>query len=77
MKFRPMICPQCHKMAYGTVELIRGVALMTPHKEPGKRTTFEYDGETQVDWDSQQTIGLGNEVLLTCLEGHEWHARQF
>lgn len=41
MKFRPMICPQCHKIAHGTVELLKGVALMTPKKYPGQRTSFE------------------------------------
>lgn len=47
MKFRPMICPQCHKIAHGTVELLKGVALMTPKKYPGQRTSFEYDGENR------------------------------
>lgn len=78
MKFRPMICPQCHKIAHGTVELLKGVALMTPKKYPGQRTSFEYDGETEIDWDSQRTaVSPGFGVILTCNEGHEWPARQF
>lgn len=71
MRMNPWKCPECGQAARGTVEVIRGLALLI-FDEQGEA---DYEGETKVDWDSQTSLvdarGL---VTLECPRGHQWPA---
>ena len=71
MRFKPWKCPECDEAAAGTVELIRGLALLM-FDEQGDA---DYEGETKVDWDSQTSLpDAHNQVTLECPNGHQWQA---
>jgi len=54
------------------VVILAGIALLETEDEE----SFDWIGETDLNWDSQETIrGSGDRVLLTCDEGHEWLAQ--
>lgn len=63
MKLVTPNCPRCGRPAKGTLENILGIALINIEKDG----TFEYSGETDVDWDCQETAldDHGN-VMLVC-----------
>ena len=52
MRFSPWKCPECDQAARGTVEIIRGLALLLFDEQDNA----EYEGETKIDWDSQVTL---------------------
>ena len=71
MRFNPWKCPECDQTATGTVELIRGLALLM-FDEQGDA---DYEGETKVDWDSQTSLlDARDQVTLECPNGHQWQA---
>lgn len=78
MKFDPIKCPHCGEVARGSIETVTGVALFTGPDEKGE---VEYAGETDIDWNTQETIidedadGDPVGVILSCPNGHEWTAR--
>ena len=65
-------CPECGHPATATLERIPGWAILLP---PDAKGNFEYEGETKVDWNWQDTVldknGL---VTLSCDNDHEWKA---
>lgn len=71
MKFDHAKCPQCGAGPNGILEHVFGTALLAVQKDG----SFDYAGETKIEWDSQETHktpeGL---VVLTCGE-HEWLAK--
>lgn len=65
-------CPTCHQPAIGSVERISGIAVFTAIEPDG---SVEYEGETRVDWDGQETRRGPNQLpLLTCGE-HQWESQ--
>ena len=71
MQFSPWKCPECDQAATGTVELIRGLALLI-FNEQGNA---DYEGETKVDWDRQTSqLDACGRVTLECPNGHQWQA---
>lgn len=73
MKYDPIICDQCGETARGTLEKVWARAdFGHVDRETGE---FEYDGDTEVFWDSQETEKHpeGGD-MLTCPNGHEWPA---
>lgn len=71
MRFDPWKCPECDQAAAGTVEVIYGVALLV-FTEDGNA---EYEGQTDIDWDSQTTVlGVDGRATLECPSGHRWQA---
>jgi len=74
MRFRPIHCPECGQRATGTVENLSGVAQFLPPDQNGE---IEYDGYTEVNWDTQETVtDAKGRTNLTCPDGHEWFARE-
>ena len=66
------VCPECGEMARGTLERVEGVALV--YEDP---TTGEvpYDGDTQIDWNSQQTVERDGKPVWVCRGcGQDWTA---
>lgn len=57
------------KEIIGTVEELRGVALINEPKMEDGKLTFDYSGQTDVDWDSQKTITLGRHRLFADSDG--------
>jgi hypothetical protein len=71
MRFNPWRCPECDEAAKGTVEVIRGLALLN-FDEQGDA---DYAGETKVDWDQQMSLlDDHGRVTLECPNGHQWQA---
>jgi len=64
-------CPECGEPARGTLEEVQAVALVIPDPQTGKPV---YAGETDVDWDSQQTVQGEGEPVWVCAGGHDWTA---
>ncbi len=62
-------CPRCGQQARGTVETVPGIARLSFAADG----TAEYDGETELYWDGQETVhNPAGQVLLQCPEGYEW-----
>lgn len=71
MRFEPSKCPECGQRAKGTLETIPGIALL----EFDEDCDADYQGETKVWWDGQQTARSDDgRVRLVCPDGHEWPA---
>ena len=70
IKWDEMTCPECGGEIAGTVELVYGIAGMIGNAEDG----FEYDGHTEICWDSQMTVQEEGRDTLQCADGHEWTA---
>lgn len=70
MKYTIPCCPECGDLAIGTVDLVPGVArFLIVHDG----TFIDYDGETEMRWDSQYTIEEGGKTRLTCGD-HDWYS---
>jgi hypothetical protein len=67
MKLSIPNCPECGQPATGTLETVQGVALL---QGPDSKGSFEYIGETVIDWDSQPAVLIlgpaGNLRGLVC-----------
>ena len=71
MRYDPWRCPQCGQEAKGTLETIPGIARLL-FDEDGNA---EYQGETDVCWDGQETVRDENgRATLVCPDGHDWLA---
>ena len=71
MRFDPWKCPQCDKPAEGMLEMVLGIAGLMLDTEG----SAEYDGGTDVRWDSQTPVrNQEGRVTLECQEGHQWSA---
>ena len=64
-------CPECGEPARGTLEEVQGVALVMADPQTGKPL---YAGETDIDWDSQQTVQREGKPVWVCASGHDWPA---
>lgn len=67
-------CPDGHPLR-GTDELVGGIALAEPVLKDGKIVP-EYEGETEIDWNSQVTRTRDGEDLWMCEEGGYFKASQ-
>lgn len=76
MRFRKedFKCPLCGELPIGTGEVVNGVALLLPPEDDGQTVRVEYGGETEIDWDSQETIREeeNGEIVLVCPSRHDW-----
>lgn len=53
----------------GTLETLTGLALASTYDEEGEP---QYDGETEIDWDSQETVKRDGKVVYLDEGGGEW-----
>ena len=66
------VCPECGETARGTLERVEGVALVDEDPTTGE---VQYDGETKIDWNSQQTVERDGKPVWVCrCCGHDWTA---
>jgi hypothetical protein len=72
MRFETLNCPTCGEVARGTCETLVGTALLV-HNEDG---SSEWEGETIIHWDGQQTDTRDGMIVLDCDGGHEWTSRE-
>jgi hypothetical protein len=64
-------CPVCGSTEVtGTVDHITGIGLLDPDAVEGR---FYYAGETDVDWNSQQTVMSVNDDALVQCDGDHWY----
>lgn len=73
MRLEKPSCPECGAPAIGTLDRIPGVALFDPGDDP-TQGPVEYVGETDVDWDGQQTETdpMSEDPIVVCANGHTW-----
>jgi hypothetical protein len=69
MKFGTPNCPECGKPVTGTLESVQGTAEVVQNEDG----SFDWGGNTEICWDSQETVhddeGL---VTASCEDHHEW-----
>lgn len=66
--------PKGHDIV-GTLESIQGVAIMINEgvTDEGDHFEFDYEGTTDVQWDSQKTdLTVGGARIFVCDEGLTW-----
>jgi hypothetical protein len=54
-----LVCPFCGSDAIGTAEKIDGLARATFTAGPDGNLVINYDGGTEVYWDTSTTVGFG------------------
>jgi hypothetical protein len=55
--------------AKGTLETIFAIAQLTAIESDG---ACEYEGTTEILWDTQKTVLESDKILLVCRSGHQW-----
>jgi hypothetical protein len=61
-------CTECGAGVRGTLDRIVGIALVSECDDG----TFTWAGETEVDWDSQETDQIEKLDVLVCMNGHSF-----
>ena len=59
----------------GTKEIVPGVACVRPdsfRKTGDGKIAFEHLGETDVDWDGQETVQFEGKTIFVDADGEEW-----
>jgi hypothetical protein len=70
MIFTVRTCPVCGEPVRGTLEALKGCALLT---EPDANGKCAWAGETEIWWDEQRTVmDADGCVTLLCPNGHAW-----
>lgn len=70
MRIKSPHCPVCGKVLRGTVEIVTGVAEV---RDIGGGI-YEYHGDTDMDWNTIETIkDEEGRILLNC-GTHEWYS---
>ena len=69
MKITMHQCPKCRLPARGTLEKVLAIAALSDIETDG---TCEYEGTTEILWDTQKTVIDGEKITLVCRNGHEW-----
>lgn len=89
MRYSPLVCPDCGKLAVGILEHVPATVLFDYPSDVDDTSDpndiqrliddgaeLEHAGESKMHWDSSRPIRTeDNRVVLVCYEGHEWPAR--
>lgn len=72
--FKIKNCPKCKQPPAATLEKVWGRAELRPS---GVEGTVDYSGETEIDWNSQETVLDRSRATMRCsgVEGHVYKAR--
>ena len=68
MRWEIVKCPDCGEELTGTLEEVQGEALLQPDGKGG----YDYQGQTNIFWDYQQTVRADGKDTLLCDNGHSW-----
>lgn len=60
----------------GTLERLAGVSCLVSLAIKDGKLIYEYDGETEVYWEEQETVQRDGEPVFVDVEGGEWTTRQ-
>lgn len=64
-------CPTCGQPAASTLETVYGRALLIRNPDG----SFDYEGETKIDWDTQETVTEADgSATLHCESRHAWQS---
>lgn len=76
-KFVELFCPDGHPIR-GTLEKLEGTALVIGAYDKGKgeELDIEYEGTTDMSWDSQQSVYESLERVWVCSEGELFRESQ-
>jgi hypothetical protein len=64
-------CPHGHEIQ-GTLETVQGCALAWFYRDQDGKIAFEYEGETEIFWDTQMSLHRDSKPLFLCTAGDEW-----
>ncbi len=67
MKFTTDKCPKCERAPIAILERLYAWASLQ-----GGDGGFDYAGESDIDWDSQEPDETDKQVHLVCDRKHEW-----
>lgn len=70
MQWEKNKCSECGELAVGILEKVDGFARLKPDNEGG----FDYAGETDMLWDTQDCIVVSGCNILKCANGHTWES---
>lgn len=73
MRFQRMTCPECGDGPTGTLEQLQAVAYFSEAESDG---SVEHGGDTEISWDSQETVRRRGSTVLVCENGHEWSSKE-
>ena len=68
MKFKISNCPECGEPPKGIVEELQGLAFLLEQDDG----SFEYAGQTDMWWDSQESLEFDGKCELMCCNRHLW-----
>lgn len=71
MRFDKPNCPKCGEPASSVLESLQGDALIFEQDDG----SFDYEGETEVKWDSQETLVSRRGLVTLSCGNHSWKAR--
>jgi len=60
----------------GTLDVVRGTARADVDLRANDKLNIEYQGETEVDWDSQETQTQDGERLFVCSQRKVWRENE-
>ena len=78
MKFKHHLCPKCFEVPVSILTSIFSNCLLRDTKEGEKGgPKFEYAGQSDVCWDTEEPVLEGVNVTLTCTNHHEWKSETY
>lgn len=71
MKLSTPLCPECGRVAAGTVDTVPGLSEFSEVSEDGDTC---YSGYTRMWHEEQRSDETPEGTLVACEEGHEWRS---
>ncbi|MGH7971420.1 MAG: hypothetical protein ACREIC_22095 [Limisphaerales bacterium] len=69
MKIKTPKCPECGLPAKGTLDSVLAIARFSAIGPDG---SCEYEGGTEILWNTQETLQDLGQLRLICPNGHDW-----
>lgn len=71
MKELTLRCPDGHEIL-GTLEIIQGRADVYFYRQEDGSIGYDFEGGTEMFWDSSTTASLNGNSVFLCRDGGEW-----
>lgn len=68
MRIDKTTCPICGEPIRGTLEIVQGTALLLKNPDG----SYNYAGETDIHWDTQEAASFDECFHGVCPNGHDW-----
>jgi len=74
--FSPLRCPQCNRLPIYELDSVLAQARLVNHGPDDEHPQLQWEGTTDIDWDSQCPVLDGEKHVTLGCGGHEWQARK-